>query len=459
MTESRERKRERTHWEPDEKRNKAQYTLVQRITKLCGLFNNWKALVWFGRQSDPANREGIIPLHDLVVTSVTLENNGAWKRVLTLGAHVAHGHVLIGGGGFNPIDPEVEKGDDAAENGIEGWWRTRAGRYFLQNDLPDDYVVDAEPEGHFRDAGAHPRSRLSLFCNDPYHHQENARTRARLNMILREIEQTPDQNMTRLRAPTFLVGVGVGRVEMRAFDPRRTRSDVEAMDELTAECVALGSWAIPGHEHLFSPVDLHEDELGTVKDVKVDRVDAVSEAGAVITLKNPAMQIRKLIREATGYDAADLDVVPIVDREQQVSRESCLFGPVKAHSTGGQYLRNRKFEDDEARLRSNRLADVMGIWAVLTIGQKTGAQTLYPVEYVVPKSESRTFAVLIDSDGEPVGAQRISLSGPGALGAALAVKCAEPGVRINLRNTSVRAWLHNRRRDRREREHREGTEA
>jgi hypothetical protein len=429
---------------------------MTRIGRLCLILRKWHALVWFGRKSDPAKRDGLIPLKDFIGTLVSLDNNGNWQRVVTVGAHVAKDHVLMGGGGFDPIDQGVEQADDNAENGMDGWWRARTGRHYLREDIPDAYVSDAVPEGHLKDVAAHPRDYISLFSNDPKEHQLNARTRARLSMILDEMEQlTPGDVSTALRAPSFFVAAGLKPLTIRALGVNHKKEDIAAMDELTATNIALGSWTIPDRESWTTPcICMDEGELGIVKEVRPDEV-VIDHSGATLTCINPAHLIRSYIRERTGHDAADLDVVPIVGVGQQVERHSCLFGPVMPHGIGAQSLRGAK--DGDAKRAANRRADLMGIWSILTEGQPYENQLLYPVALVAPSAASRVYASLIDKDGDFVGAQRVGLSGADGLGASMAAKARESGVRINLRNTSIREWTRRELKDRREREHREGT--
>lgn len=446
------KKQRAARWEPDPKRNRLQHKMVTAIRRMCGLIgpNNWTTLVLFGRTSDPAKRDGLVPLRDLFAMTVAIENNGNWLRALTIGGHVDKGHVLVGGGGFDPINMEVEKADDAAENGLDGYWRTPQGDFFLREDLPADYAAESVPEGHLKDVALHPRLALSLFSVGTDDYRENAAARKRLKILLNE---TAEADITRqLRAPTFFVAAGAKPIVVRALAAEHTREDVEAMDQLTADNIMLGSWLIPERKELMTLMPMmNPDTVAIVKEVLPDKITLGTE-NSTIEAKSPASIIRQFIKMRTGYDAADLDVVPIVEVGQQVSRETCLWGPQRQQSISVRSLRTKG--DSAAARRAN----LMGIWSVLASGQEYGGQVIYDVALVSPRSDARVYAGLFDSEGDPCGAQRIATCGVGAVGAALATKRRLPGVRINLRNTSIRSWRqaqNDTNASRRKREHRE----
>ena len=446
------KKQRAARWEPDKKKNRLQYNMTHTIKRMCGLIgpNNWTTLVWFGRMSNPAKRDGLIPVRDFSAMTVAIENNGGWQRVVSVGAHVVKGHAMVGGGGFDPLDIIVEKADDAAENGLDGFWRTPQGDFYLRADLPPDYAAESVPEGHLKDVALHPRLALSLFSIGTDDYRENAAARKRLKIVLAEAAEA---ELTRqLRAPTFFVAAGSKPLVIRALAAEHTREDIAAMDQLTADKIVLGSWVIEERKPLLTlSATMNPDDIAVVKEVLPEKITLKTDTNTIET-KNPAAHVRQFIKMRTGYDASDLDVVPLVEVGQQVSNETCLWGPQRQQSISVRSLRPK---NDSA---ANRRANLMGIWSVLSEGNEYGGQVIYDVALVSPRSDARVYVGLFDKEGDPCGAQRIATCGVGAVGAAMATKCRLPGVRINLRNTSIRAWRQEQndtRASRRQREHRE----
>jgi hypothetical protein len=338
---------------------------------------------------------------------------------------------------------------------LRGWWISRLGRAYLRDVMPDNYVSDAVPEGHLRDVRAHPRQYMSLFYTDKETHRENAAVRARLPLILSEAEQLHSDEL-QLRVPSFFVVAGAKPVVIRGLHINRSDKDEENLDELTADNIELGSWVIPELKGVITPqAMMNPGDLCIVKRVAPDEVELDGD-GHTITMKNPANIIREFIKKRTGRDASDLDIVPIIENGQQVGHDTCIFGPVRPHLIGAGSLRPKG--DDAETNRAKRRADLMGVWSALATGHEYGKQTIYPIKYVAPRRASRVYASLIDESGEDAGTQIIRLAGAGKLDMSVALKNVEPGVRINLRNTSIRAWQRHEQRLRREREHRDNKE-
>ena len=440
-------KKQRSYWSPAE--GSRQKKLMDQLDKLCGatrmregsgMSPNYQALVWIGRRSNSSDRAGLIPLKDLMVMYIGLENYTRWKRVTSVGGHVVKGHIVIGGGGFEPNDKEVVKADELATNGADGWYVTKRGRAYLKEDVPEGEDVDVE--GDFYDAAAFPGKALSLFCESPEGVKQAGALRSRFGVILPEFAKLPDNNPADgLRAPTFLVSATNKPLLLRALAPGASQQDIKDMDELSADCIKFGAWVIPELEHLMSPC-LDEGETAIVKEITSSGI-VLSFGEKLLHFEMPSREVRKLIRKRTGLDAADIDVCPLVEPGQQVDGESCLFGPMAAHPVSAK---------DVSRGRTRRQADLLGAWAILAAGFKAQEMpTLYPATYVIPRAEHHVFCVLVDQHGEDCGAQRIRLNGHEG---PTVLRAKEPGVHINLWNTSARAQAQSAQGNRRKRESR-----
>ena len=443
----------------------AQKKMIGRVQSACGLTAlrgghgltvDRRAVVWFGRKSNPASRDDVIPLGDLSVGLLMGEKDGEWLRFAQLGGHLIDGHVLIGGGGFDLRDPQAELQDNEARNGWEGLWTTPAGQTYLRRDVPEDYEGSAFPEGLYKDISAPPRNRISAFSTHKRVARSNARVQQTVHCMLSLAEEQlcgKVEPFDRVQAPGILTAVE-RRMRLRALDGTfGTHQDAEELNQLTADCLQLGAWVIPQLRGKMAP-PLVEGRTAVVKIITPQAI-WLNADGEEFKIDTPEVEIKNFIHETTGLDATELVVAPLVTVDQLVSRDTCLFGPEAPQLFSAASLKKRvdECEGGAAKNRMRRLTDLEQVWALLTLATEHKNLFLYPVQYVVPSSPRQVF--IRRTWGTDLSLQLIRLErSPLKL-----LKTVGGGFRINLWNISHREAQKKAWRERRDREAAEAREA
>jgi len=443
-----------------------QKRVVEAVQSVCGLTSlrpgrglarNNRAVVWFGRKSEPTSRDDIIPLGDLSVGVLMGEKDGEWLRFVQLGGYLIDGHVLIGGGAFDLHDSQAEHLDDEALNGWEGLWTTPAGKTYLRCDLPKDYEGSSFPEGLYKDVSAPPwyHSR-SLFATQHHVAQSNMKSQRVVHHMLSLVAENLRKKIEpfdSVQAPGILTAVDQ-RMRLRAMDGTfGTHRDAEELDQITVDCLQLGAWVIPQLQDRMVP-KLDEHKTAIVKSVSLNAV-YLDTGDAGLCMITPTTEVRQFIHRMTGMDATELVVVPLVTRGQLVSRDTCVFGPEMPQLFSVTSLQRRieKCENSEEQTRLQRLTDLERIWALLTLATEHNHMLLYPVQYVVPSSPRQVF--IRRTWGSDLSLQLVRLErAPLKL-----LKVTGSGYRINLWNTSHREAQKKAFRERRDREAAEAREA
>ena len=443
----------------------AQKKMIGRVQTACGLRElrsgrglnvNRRAIVWFGRRSDPTSKDEIIPLSDLAVGLLMGEKDGEWLRFSQLGGYLIDGHVLIGGGGFDLREPQAELQDNEARNGWEGLWTTPAGKTYLRRDLPEDYEGSAFPEGLYKDVSAPPRNRISAFSTHKRVARSNMHAQQVVQCMLSLAEERLRQQIEpfdRVQAPAILTAVE-HRMRLRALDGTfGTHKDAEELSQLTADCLQLGAWIIPQLRGKMVP-PLAEGKTAVVKIITPDAIWLDAD-GEEVKINMPEVEVRNFVHEMTSLDATELVVVPLVTVGQLVSHDTCLFGPETPQLFSASYLKKRIEEcgSSEEQNRMQRLTDLERIWALLTLATEHKGMFLYPVQYVVPSSPRQVF--VRRAWGTDLSLQLVRLErSPLKL-----LKTTGSGFRINLWNISHREAQKKAWRERRDREAAEAREA
>ena len=335
-----------------------------------------------------ANLVAVVSLH---------MRDGNWRQAASHGAYALAGRAVIGGNA-HPFK----------EDGVGGIWISGVdGEAYLREDLPEG---KAHPEGLFKDVSAE-HGPHGLGSPLQKYRAGNVKLADQLTRLfdLHDVRKSTGTLLeeNKLVPPRFWVMPDDGRVEprWRNVDDPEYEQALTMIDEIVARRTRDAAWAIPG-----LPDSVTADCSAKVADVKGDRVvlkhmDGSTERSA------PVESVRWFINELTGYDAADLQLTPIVSRGQVVGPNTPLFGPVKPDLKSS-VMRLRacvaNSDGDAAHLASRQLT-LLRLYALAAEGrQLPSGHIAYPVELTVPKSTRYLFAQ-VAGKGWDVRVQRVRL--------------------------------------------------
>lgn len=320
-----------------------------------------------------ANLAAVVTLH---------MQDGKWRQAASHGAFALLGRAVIGGNA-NPFK----------DDGIGGVWTSCVdGESYLREDLPEG---KAHPEGIFKDVGA-THGPHGLGSPLRKHRAGNVELANQLTRMFDLFDEYKAAGVlleeSKLVPPRFWVMPDDGHIDprWRNTDDPEYEAALAMVDEIVARRTRDAAWAIPG----LTQGSVTADCSAKVADVKGGLV-VLEHSGGSVERSAPVEEVRSVIHRMTGYDTADLNLVPVVGRGQVVGPNTPLFGPVKP-DLNSSVLRLRQCvagTDGDASHLASRQLTLMRLYALVAEGRQlpTG-HVVYPIELAAPKSTRHLFA-------------------------------------------------------------------
>ena len=357
--------------------------LVARVETACGLksVRPGGKLVKGGQKAfkldETANvvlpGDGPVPFAQAQFVAFYPEGEGGKRlRLVVLRPHFEEGRVIIGGSRTYSDRP-------SPDDGWAGLWQVPSGRVVFRDAIPDDYAGKEYPDGHYKDIRVLGKSALSIFSKHAQYRETNMELVALLTASLDMVERV-DTPAPELEVPQAFVARGEGLLNARFMGGNG--SAVLAVNKMLVDVMNSGFWVLPGLEN-----EMTARAAGVVKDVGDSHISIEYADGSGETLQAPVEQIASYIKERIPLRTANLPVVPLVRKGENIEPGVTLWGGSAARFDSVTAMMSRTPRDVNEEQRDALLR----AWAVLVTGSTHGNHTVYPMKFVAPNRSSEVY--------------------------------------------------------------------